>query len=109
MQNYIGKNCKINGKLIDSCLGENVEIGKNSELNSTIVYDDTIIEDNVIIKKSVIGEGCLIEKASLIVDTVVGDGESIQTNSKLKNHLRWTQAVPEGYPKKQIGNVIGEI
>ncbi|MBN2602713.1 MAG: NDP-sugar synthase [Candidatus Thermoplasmatota archaeon] len=108
LQNYIGKNCKIKGKLLDSCLGENVEIRKNTELNSTVVYNNSIIEDNVTIANSVIGENCFIETGSKIMNSVVGDKECIQPNSVLNNHLRWTQSIPNGYPKKQIGNVIGE-
>jgi len=26
----------------------------------------------------------------------------------LENTVVWNQPIPEGYPKKQIGNVIGE-
>ncbi len=108
MQNYIGKNCKINGKLLDSCLGENIEIGKNTDLNSTIVYNNSIIEDNVTITNSVIGENCVVGTGSKMMNSVIGDKECVQPNSSLNNHLRWTQSIPEGYPKKQIGNVIGE-
>jgi len=108
IENYIGKNCKISGKLINSCIGENVEIGNNTDISSTIVYNDTIIEDKVTIQNSVIGENCLIESGSKISNSVIGDRENIQAGSVLKNHVRWTQSIPEGYPKKQIGNVIGE-
>ena len=108
IENYIGKNCKISGKLINSCIGENVEIGNNTNLKSTVVYNDTILEDKVTIQNSVIGENCLIESGSKILNSVIGDRENIQANSVLKNHMRWTQSIPEGYPKKQIGNVIGE-
>jgi len=108
IENYIGKNCKISGKLLNSCIGENVEIGNNTNLKSTVVYNDTILEDKVTIQNSVIGENCLIESGSKILNSVIGDRENIQANSVLKNHMRWTQSIPEGYPKKQIGNVIGE-
>jgi mannose-1-phosphate guanylyltransferase len=108
LQNFIGKNCKIKGESIQSCLGENVEIGKNTDLKSTIVYNNSIIEDNVTITNSVIGENCVVGTGSKIMNSVIGDKENIQPNSMLDNHLRWTQPIPEGYPKKQIGNVIGE-
>lgn len=108
IDNYQGKNCKINGILKDSCLGNNVIIGKNSKIDSTIIYDDVFIGENVILTNSIIGEKCKIGNSSNIINSVLGDNETIKEQTILENKIVWSKPIPKGYPDKQIGNVIGE-
>lgn len=101
-----GERCEIYGVVKESCLGNNVYIGDGSRLDSAIVYDNVRVGDNVILKECVIGENCKIESYSKIKNAAVGDNETISNNSIIENKIVWTQSLPEGYPDKQIGNVI---
>lgn len=108
MENYLGRNCEIHGDLKNCCIGDNVYIGSNSKLNSTIVYDNARIEDSAVLNNCVVGENCKIGSHSNLKDSVFGDNETIADDSIMDKEVVWTQPVPDGYPKKQIGNVIGE-
>jgi hypothetical protein len=44
----------------------------------------------------------------VLKNVAVGDNENIQQGTILENVVVWNQPIPEGYPSKQIGNVIGE-
>lgn len=101
-----GRNCIINGELKKSCIGNNVRIGNNSMLESTIVYDNAVIEDKVVLSGCVVGKNCKIGRSSILKHTVLGDNESVSENSNIDNRAVWTQPIPEGYPDKQIGNII---
>ncbi len=103
-----GNTCEINGKISESCIGNNVFIGENSNLESTIVFDNVKIGKRAALNNCVIGENCKINDCSRLTNTVVGDNEIIVENIVLDNKMVWNQPVPHGYPKKQIGNVIGD-
>jgi len=105
---FIGNNSTIVGSLNQSCVGDNVFVGKNSKIGSAVILNKVKIGDNVVINNSVIGENCQIGDNSQIENTAVGDNEILQEKTKINNKIVWTQDVPEGYPNKQIGNVIGE-
>lgn len=106
IKNCKGKRCEIHGILKKSCIGNNVYIGEDSKLNSSIVYDNVRIESNVKLEGCVIGENCKIKEYSKIKNSVVGDNETIAENSIVENKMIWTQPIPNGYPDKQIGNII---
>jgi len=108
IDNFKGENCKIYGELNTSSIGDNVFIGKDSYIISSIVFDNVKIGKNVAITNCVLGENCEINDDSNLTDAVVGDNEQIQKETMLDNQIVWTQPIPKGYPKKQIGNVIGE-
>ena len=105
---FEGSNCKINGKLTRSCIGNNVFIDNNSILESTIVFDNVKIGKDIYLNNCVIGENCEIGDHSKLTNTAVGDNEVVENNMVANNKIIWSQPVPQGYPKKQIGNVIGE-
>ena len=107
--NYLaGVDCEINGRLHLSCIGNNVTVKENAQLESTIVFDNASIGKNVILKNCVIGENCIIGDYSSMKNTAVGDNEKLDKKTIFDNIIIWNQAIPAGYPKKQIGNVIGE-
>ena len=106
LETYQGKNCKISGELKETCIGDNVTVGKGSKLESVIVYDNSEICENVKLRYCVIGENCKISDNSKIKNSVIGDNEEISEKTILDNKPIWTQPKPEGYPDKQIGNVI---
>jgi len=105
---FEGANCKIKGELSNSCVGNNVFVGDNSHLESAIVFDNVKIGKNVALDNCVIGENCKIGDHSHLKNTVIGDNEVVDKSSIFDNKMVWNQPIPEGYPKKQIGNVIGE-
>ncbi len=102
----IGKNVRIEGKIKKSSIGNNVIIRKNSILDKTIVYDNAEIGENVELSNCVIGENCKIGKKCKLRYTVLGDNESLEEKSIFEDKIIWTQPKPNGYPDKQIGNVI---
>ena len=102
-----GNNCRVNGVLKETSIGNNVIVEKNAKLNSSVVLDNVKIGENVVLDNSVIGEGSIVKKSSILVNTVIGDKEVVDENSKLDKQFIWTQPIPKGYPKKQIGNVLG--
>ena len=105
-ENCIADNLQLKGKIHKTSIGKNVSIGKNTKLESCIIYDNAEINDNATIFNSVIGEKSIIQDNSELKDVVIGDEEIIVKNSKIENKTIWNKPVPEGYPKKQIGNAI---
>lgn len=106
MDNFIGKNCQVDGELKNCCLGNNVTIGANSKLEGCVIYDNAKIKENIVLNNSVIGENCNINSFSNLKNTVVGDNEILSEKTILDNKVIWTQPKPDGYPDKQIGNPI---
>ena len=106
MKFYKGDNCIISGVLSEACIGDNVIVGKGSRLESSIVYDHAKINEGVILKNCVVGENCEVGKDSMLNGCVLGDNESLDEKSILKDEIIWTQPKPEGYPDKQVGNII---
>ena len=106
LNNFIGKKCEINGDLKKTCIGDNVSIGKKSRLDSCIVYNNTSIGENVVLSECIIGENSKIGDFSNIKNSVIGDNEELNEEAKIDEQVVWTQSVPEGYPDKQIGNVL---
>jgi len=108
MSQMIGKNCKIDGRVDRSILGNNVSVGNHSSMTASVVFDNATIEENVHIDHCVIGSQSVIGHSTRLHNVVVGDNEMLPAETTYENTPVWTQLVPEGYPKKQIGNVIGE-
>lgn len=105
---FTGDHCRINGRLTNTCIGNNVSIGGNSNIVSSVVFDAAKIGGDVVLNNCVIGENCEVGDHSNLKNTVVGDNEVIMEKTVLDNTIIWNQPIPKGYPKKQIGNVIGE-
>ena len=101
-----GNNCEIEGELQDSSAGDNVEIGKGSKVISSVILDNVKIGRNVQIENSVIGESCIIRDGAKIINSVIGDEEEIGEGRIVEGERVWTKPIPEGYPDKQIGNVV---
>ena len=104
---FIGENCVIQGDIKHSSIGDDVIIG-DANVQQSIVLDHSSIANGVRLKHCVIGENCSIEDNVVLTHVAVGDNETIIAETTLENQVVWTQPEPEGYPKKQIGNVIGE-
>jgi NDP-sugar pyrophosphorylase family protein len=101
-----GVNCKINGTLKKSTIGNNVFIGAKSDIKETIVFDNAKIGDNVVLSNCVIGENSEVDNGCKLKYIVVGDNEKIKENTNLENTIIWTQPKPKDYPDKQIGNAV---
>jgi mannose-1-phosphate guanylyltransferase len=106
--NHIGSDCSNHGIINKTVVGDNVEIGKDTKITNSIILDNAIVRDHCRLDHCVVGEKSSIESASKLHYVVLGDNEKISKNSSKENEIIWTQDIPEGYPKKQIGNVIGE-
>jgi mannose-1-phosphate guanylyltransferase len=108
LTNLKGERCQIKGDLINSCIGNDVFVGVNSFLESSIVFNNVEIGKNVRLNRCVIGENCEIGNNSTLKNTVVGDNETIAEEEALNNRIVWSKPIPDGYPEKQIGNVLEE-
>ncbi|MDG6217941.1 MAG: NDP-sugar synthase [Candidatus Thermoplasmatota archaeon] len=107
-KNHIGSHCRIQGDIRKTVLGNHVQIGKDTLIRHSIILDNATIGDDCRLDHCVIGENAKIDSKSVLNYVVLGDNELLLENSSKENQLIWTQAIPERYPKKQIGNVIGE-
>ncbi|KGM96476.1 glucose-1-phosphate adenylyltransferase [Clostridium novyi A str. 4552] len=81
--------CAVFGKIQNSVLFPEVEVGANSIIEDSVIMGNVKIGENVIIRKCIIGSHTIIENNSVIGNsddiTVIGDGEKIKTNSIIKN------------------------
>jgi len=108
VKNCIGENCEINGKIDKTSIGNNVIVEDETKIESSVIYDNVKIGSKSVLFNCVIGENCRIGGNSILKNVVVGDNEEIKPNSNLEDQSVWTQPIPEGYPRKQVGNVIGQ-
>jgi len=106
--NHIGSHCNIQGNVVKSVIGQNVFIGKNTEIKNSIILDNASIDTNCHLNHCVVGENVRILPRNYLDYVVLGDNEKLFEEKELKNEIIWTQPIPEGYPRKQIGNVIRE-
>jgi len=103
-----GENCMVGGKLEYSCIGNNVEIGGDSTVRNSVVFDNSNIGDGTTVTDSIIGMGCKIGKNCKLSDSIMGDFHIIEDGKDVSGAEVWELDVPEGYPEKQVGNVIEE-
>lgn len=103
-----GEQCDINGLLQQSCTGNRVGVGKNTTIQSSILFDGVSVGTSASLDHCVIGEQVEIGDGCILRNVAVGDNEKIKSHTTLENAMIWNQPIPEGYPNKQIGNVIGE-
>jgi mannose-1-phosphate guanylyltransferase len=103
-----GADCTLQGSLRQSCAGTKVTVGKHSSVESSVLFDQVVIGENVSLDHCVIGQNVTIGNDVVLKNVAVGDNENIQQGTILENVVVWNQPIPEGYPSKQIGNVIGE-
>ena len=108
IDNYVGKNVENKGSIYHTVVGNNSKIGNQCILDSCVVLDNVIIDNQCKISNAIIGSNAYIKQNVELQSVVVGDNEQIEDNTIASNKFVWTQEIPEGYPKKQIGNVIGE-
>ncbi|RLF27329.1 MAG: NDP-sugar synthase [Thermoplasmata archaeon] len=102
----VGERSEIKGRIKYSSLGCNVFVDEHSIVESSIVFDNVRVEKNAVVLNSVVGAGCVIKKGARVVNCVVGDDEVVEENAVVENTKVWTKPLPEGYPKRQVGNVI---
>ncbi|UCG95757.1 MAG: NDP-sugar synthase [archaeon] len=105
-ENFVGENCKIQGKVSGSCLGDGVFVGEGTEVRDSILYDRVHVSEMAKMKNCVIGEDCEIGRDSDLENVVIGDNEVIEDGSMIRDKKIWTQKIPEGYPEEQVGNVL---
>jgi mannose-1-phosphate guanylyltransferase len=106
--NNIGKNCTLNGVVTGTSIGNNVVIGHGSIITNSVIFDNACIGDDVKLDNCIIGRNSTVHSFCNLSHCVVGDEEIVKEKSSFEKKIFWSQPVPQGYPKKQIGNVIGE-
>ena len=106
--NHLGNNIDNKGTTTNTVIGSNVTIGQNTIITNSIILNNAYIEENSVLSSCVIGEDSHIGSSSKLTSVVVGDNEHIAPHTIEKHTAIWTQQIPKEYPKKQIGNVIGE-
>ena len=104
----MGSSCEIEGRLKDSCIGNNVIIEKNAEVRSSIIYDNVTIKNESFLENCIIASDCIIGKNVKMKNVIIGDGEVIGDEKSLEDIKIWSKSVPDGYPEKQIGNPLQE-
>ncbi|MBN2599116.1 MAG: NDP-sugar synthase, partial [Candidatus Thermoplasmatota archaeon] len=104
----VGDQCTIQGILRQTCVGNRVAVGKNTTIDSSVLFDEVMVGDNVLLEHCVIGEHVAIGDGSVLKNVAVGDDERVAPDTKQNDMVVWNQPIPQGYPSKQIGNVIGE-
>jgi mannose-1-phosphate guanylyltransferase len=106
--NHVGSNCDNQGNLTKTVAGDNVSIGKNTVIKNSVLLDNATVKDNCQLNNCVIGEKAVVQNQASLDYVVLGDNETLSESTTQENKLVWTQSIPEGYPRKQIGNVIGK-
>ena len=104
----IGLNTKNYGELANTCVGNQVIIGNKTQLENSVILDNTEIRNNSKLTNCIVGSQCIIGDNVHLQNVVLGDNEKISSSTSLEKTTIWTQPIPQGYPQKQIGNVIGE-
>jgi mannose-1-phosphate guanylyltransferase len=83
--------------------------GPGSRLDGAVVESilgrDCVVEAGGRVEHSVLGHGVRVQAGAVLRDCVVGDGE--QVSGQRIGERVWSRPVPEGYPQKQVGNVLG--
>ncbi|HEC81756.1 MAG TPA: NDP-sugar synthase [Thermoplasmatales archaeon] len=104
--NVVGENCEIKGVVKQTSVGNRVAIAENSKVESSVIFDDVKIKKDSLVLNSVVGENCVIEKGVKVINSVIGDNETIEEYRVVENTKVWSKPLPQGYPKRQVGNVI---
>ncbi|HEC82797.1 MAG TPA: NDP-sugar synthase, partial [Thermoplasmatales archaeon] len=103
---YLIGESTIYGTLKESTVGDECIIGENSILKACIIYNRTKIGKNVCMENCIVADNCEIGDGVILKNVVIGEGEKIDKNCKIENKKIWTKPIPEGYPRKQIGNPL---
>jgi mannose-1-phosphate guanylyltransferase len=98
-----GTNSNIKGEVDKTVFGNNVSVDRKTKVEHCVVFDCVDIENSTV-TNSILGSNVKI-KESKIQNCVIGDDEEI-TGKMLDGERVWSKPVPEGYPKKQVGNVV---
>ena len=101
-----GENCRINGVVKQSSIGDNCFIDENSSVISSIIYSNVTVGKDVVIENSVIADNVVVERGATIKNSIIGEGEIIREGAKINDEKVWNKPIPAGYPRKQIGNVV---
>lgn len=108
MENAVGDNCKVDGRLEKSCVGNGTIIGKRARVTSSVIYENSSIGSNSIVENCIICSECTVGDNAVLRNVIMGDGEEAGEGKKVEDEVIWSKPVPNGYPEKQIGNAISD-
>ncbi len=69
-----------------------------------IIGQDCTIAPDAVMQDCILGDGVTVSPGAQLAGCVIGDGETV--SGKHRDARVWTQAVPSGYPDKQVGNTL---
>lgn len=88
----------------DYVTGPDSRIGDRSVLEETVTGAGASIGDDVTLRRCVLGDDVTVADGVQLTNCIVGDGETVSKSAD--NERIWSRPVPDGYPDKQVGNVI---
>lgn len=77
---YLGDGVKVGTgtRLSSSAVGSGTVIGVGSEIHRSLLMDRCCLSDNCIVKGSLLGEGCSLGAGVALVNSVLGDGVTLE-------------------------------
>lgn len=103
---YLAGESDIRGTLRESTVGDHSIIEKKAILDSCIVYNGCHIGEEVRMHQCIVADNCTVGAGAKLTNVIIGEGEEIPAGARIENEKIWTKPVPEGYPKKQVGNPL---
>jgi len=103
---YLAGESDIRGVLKESTVGDHSIIERGAILNSCIVYNECHIGEDVRMERCIVADNCTVGAGAKLRNVVVGEGEKIAAHADIADEKIWTKPVPEGYPRKQVGNPL---
>lgn len=85
LDSLVVNGCEIHGKVENSVLFANVQVGKNSYVKNSVIMADTKIGDNVLIENSIVGQGVVIRRNCSIGNSleisVIPQGQEVKKDT----------------------------
>lgn len=85
LDSLVVNGCEIHGKVENSVLFANVQVGKNSYVKNSVIMADTKIGDNVSIENSIVGQGVVIRRNCSIGNnleiSVIPQGQEVKKDT----------------------------
>ena len=85
LDSLVVNGCEIHGKIENSVLFANVQVGKNSYVKNSVIMADTKIGDNVSIENSIVGQGVVIRRNCSIGNnleiSVIPQGQEVKKDT----------------------------
>lgn len=88
----------------DKKWGRGGEVAGDAAFLESVAGDRLQVGAESRVERCVLGDDVTVEPESFLLDCVVGDGETV--GGALCGQRVWTRPVPDGYPRRQVGNAM---